>query len=147
MSSIGVRPATSGGHPRVRRRVTTWAALGVLALLATLLTPLSTASAQEAPAAPELAADASMTLGNKQITLKWTAPGVPNDNDYVYVWEYDQKVAGGSYDGIWDTMLTTNKLNNSSDTERTFDVTGLTPGSATSSRSALAPASTAALLW
>ena len=83
MSSIGVRPATSGGHPRVRRRVTTWAALGVLALLATLLTPLSTAGAQSLTV-PD-GTDLTAKPGDKSVTLSFSA----NDNGSPIIrWEF-----------------------------------------------------------
>ncbi|MDE0216049.1 MAG: fibronectin type III domain-containing protein [bacterium] len=87
-SPIGVRPAKSGGHPRARRRVTTWAALGVLALLATLLTPLSTASAQPSPpAAPTIT---SVTPSDGAVTLTWDAGA--DGGATVTRWEYTQSV-------------------------------------------------------
>ena len=71
---------------RARRRVTTWAALGILALLATLLTPLSTASAQpQAPAAPTITA---AIAGDGNVTLTWTA-GADNGSTVIR-WEYQQ---------------------------------------------------------
>ena len=73
-------------NSRARRRVTTWAALGILALLATLLTPLSTASAQaSAPAAPTITAAVS---GNQSVTLIWTAGD--DGGATVTRWEYTQ---------------------------------------------------------
>ena len=66
--------------------MTTWAALGILALLATLLTPLSTASAQ--PSAPAHVTDLVARAGDGQVTLSW---GAVNDGGSTIIrWEYQQ---------------------------------------------------------
>ena len=81
--SARLRPSESS---RARRRVTTWAAIGVIALLATLLTPLSTASAQpSAPAAPTIT---SATPSDGAVTLTWDA-GADNGSTVIR-WEYQQ---------------------------------------------------------
>ncbi len=121
MSSIGVRPAMSSGHPRARRRVTTWAALGVLALLATLLTPLSTASAEHGepfPAAPTIT---SATPGNGSVTLTWTAGH--DGGSTVIRWEYTYS-EGDSATNIWFPIPGSNRS-----TDR-HTITGLTNGTA-----------------
>ena len=84
--SARVHPSESS---RARRRVTTWAALGVLALLATLLTPLSTATAQSAspPDAPVVTA----TALDGSVLLTWTTDDATTTSDTT-------GVAGGGFD-------------------------------------------------
>ncbi|MCY3635877.1 MAG: fibronectin type III domain-containing protein [bacterium] len=112
--SARLRPAESS---RARRRVTTWAALGILALLATLLTPLSTASAQpSAPAAPTINA---ATPGDGTVTLSWTA-GLDNGSTVIR-WEYQQTTPATN---LWIPIPGSNRHT----TRHT--ITGLTNGTA-----------------
>ncbi len=109
---------------RARRRVTTWAALGILALLATLLTPLSTASAQT-PTAPD-APTVTATPLDGSVLLEWEA----NDDDdpadgfdngaTVLRWEY-QTVGSG----VWLPIPGSNRQT------RAYTVTGLNNGGPT----------------
>ena len=119
MSSIGVRPTTSGGHLRARRRVTLWAALGVLALLATLLTPLSTASAQS-PTAPPHVTDLGATPGDGQVTLSWSALSSDGGSTIIR-WEYQQTTPATN---LWIPIAGSNR-----NTTR-HTVTGLRNGTA-----------------
>ena len=141
-SSVGVRPATTGGHPRVRRRVTMWAALGVLALLATLLTPLSTASAQEtAPSAPD---DLRAAAGDKSVTLTWTprsdggatiirwefqvlkdGKDVNRDGDYE---DAGETAPDGDFDDTSDVHVGWRTITNSGPTTTSYTVRGLDNG-------------------
>ncbi|WP_419846071.1 fibronectin type III domain-containing protein [Candidatus Poriferisocius sp.] len=106
---------------RARRRVTTWAALGILALLATLLTPLSTASAQpSAPAAPTVT---SATHGDKSVTLTWNAGA--DGGATVTRWEYTYSVGAAGSEvatNVWTPIPGSNRH-----TDR-HTVTGLTNG-------------------
>ena len=88
----GFRSAGHGpvGHSRARRRVTTWAALGILALLATLLTPLSTASAQTEPTAPAAPTIATPTPGDGTVTLTWSLTAGGDNGSTIIRWEYTQ---------------------------------------------------------
>ncbi len=112
--SARLRPSESS---RARRRVTTWAALGVLALLATLLTPLSTASAQ--PTAPAAATITSATPGDGSITLAWTAGD--DGGSTVIRWEYQQT---GPATNLWIPIAGSNR-----NTAR-HTITGLRNGTA-----------------
>ncbi len=119
----GFRSAGHGPkeYSRARRRVTTWAALGVLALLATLLTPLSTASAEHGepfPAAPTIT---SATPGNGSVTLTWTAGH--DGGSTVIRWEYTYS-EGDSATNIWFPIPGSNRS-----TDR-HTITGLTNGTA-----------------
>ncbi len=149
--SARLRPSESS---RARRRVTTWAALGVLALLATLLTPLSTASAQPAPpAAPTIT---SATPGDGSVTLTWTAG---DDNGSTVIrWEYQQTTPATN---LWIPIPGSNRhtnrhtitgLDNGEDYAFSLraingagngdagDMNGLTPSTATPSTTPQAPA-------
>ena len=102
---------------RARRRVTTWAALGILALLATLLTPLSTASAQPSPpAAPTITA---AIAGDGNVTLTWTA-GADNGST-VLRWEYQQTTPATN---LWIPIPGSNRNTNR------HTITGLDNGTA-----------------
>ena len=92
------------GYSRARRRVTTWAALGILALLATLLTPLSTASAQQAPTAPDAPTITSATAGDGNVTLTWTAGD--DGGSTVIRWEYQQTTPAT---GVWIPITGSNR--------------------------------------
>ncbi len=105
------------GYSRARRRVTTWAALGILALLATLLTPLSTASAQvTAPAQPTITA---AVAGDGNVTLIWTAGD--DGGATVTRWEYTQSDPATN---VWIPIPGSNR-----NTSR-YTVTGLRNGTA-----------------
>ncbi len=135
MSSIEVRPPMSSSHHRARRRATTWAALGVVALLATLLTPLSTASAQT-PTVPDAPA-VTTVAGDGSVTLTWTTPdatasgegvegGGFDNGSTVIRWEYTYS-AGPATDNTTATNIWFPIPGSNRSTDR-HTVTGLTNG-------------------
>ncbi|MYH71145.1 MAG: hypothetical protein F4153_00960, partial [Acidimicrobiia bacterium] len=102
--SARLRPSESS---RARRRVTTWAAIGVIALLATLLTPLSTASAQ--PSAPSGPTITSATPSNGAVTLTWNAGD--DGGSTVIRWEYTYSEAGTATN-LWIPIPGSNRNTN-----------------------------------